>query len=190
MSSTPLNLYRPCYEDYHEFGSSGQSFADFLGIEKPSMQRGSFSDHPGKFRFGKPSLLGDWAETAPLARASYEQLKEQARLDRLAMRKKYRDIAKCMNPADLDLLRRALGIETHACPAYIYLNGFGLKLSDDSERNARIVALHEQGFLSKLKHPSFAEYEVSPDGCRLLGIGEAVIKNSNFEFRPGIDDQP
>lgn len=61
--------------NYHDYinADSGLTFAEFLGIERPRLEYGSFGyGGQGNYRYKSPRGEGEWKPTMKEAKASYK----------------------------------------------------------------------------------------------------------------------
>lgn len=72
IAALPAPKKRTRYEEYLA-ADYGHSFAEWLGIDVPEIEYGSWSPCRGKFRMVSRRAAGEWCDTQKAAKASYKE---------------------------------------------------------------------------------------------------------------------
>jgi len=73
ISSLPAPKKRTRYQEYLN-ADTCQTFAEWLGIDTPEIQYGSWYPNDGKFRMVSRRAAGEWCDTQKEAKASYKRV--------------------------------------------------------------------------------------------------------------------
>lgn len=161
-------------EDY------GMSFMEYLGVQVPKREYKRQTGGPTLYRFVKGSLVGDWHLTLKAAKASYKALikakHDKAREERAALK----ILAKDLSAEDIECLRGAIGVSKRRRPSEWLENNIFLTGHEGSEFEAatRLEALGLMENAGPFKEGLF--FQVTPDGCRFLGVPESRINDHHF----------
>ncbi|WP_145538472.1 hypothetical protein [Yersinia alsatica] len=80
ISSLPAPKKRSRYDDYLD-SETCQSFAEWLGIDVPEVEYGSWYPNQGKFRMVSRRATGEWRDTHKDAKASYKDKLKAAKAE-------------------------------------------------------------------------------------------------------------
>lgn len=72
IAALPAQKKRTRYEEYLA-ADYGHSFAEWLGIDVPKIEYGSWYPNDGKFRMVSHRAAGEWCDTQKTAKASYKR---------------------------------------------------------------------------------------------------------------------
>lgn len=72
IAALPAPKKRTRYEEYLA-ADYGHSFAEWLGIDVPKIEYGSWYPNDGKFRMVSHRAAGEWCDTQKAAKASYKR---------------------------------------------------------------------------------------------------------------------
>lgn len=80
LAALPAPKKRTRYDEYLA-ADTCQSFAEWLGIDVPEIEYGSWYPNDGKFRMVSHLAAGEWCDTQKAAKASYKAALKAAKAD-------------------------------------------------------------------------------------------------------------
>lgn len=169
---------KPTYGEWQRCGY-GMTFMEYLGVEVPTVYRVP-SGNRTLFQYRKGEIAGAWCNTKKAAKESYKQLINEVRKLITAERRRLREIGKTLSPQDLDALKDAAGCHKHTRPSeWLEVNCYICGHSGpDRDTANRLESLGLMENCGPFQDGFF--YQVTEDGCRLLGVPESRISDHRF----------
>lgn len=178
MTSRPISFAAFRYN--HDDCCTVREFLECSGVELPQVKViGSYREG-WLYQYSRPFAEGEWLSTRKAAKASYKAVLKAKRDKAEVERKEWQALGRTINEPDYLNLRKAVGARSVKRPwDWLELNIFRTPLEGPEYESAtRLVELGLMEDRGPFKDGQF--FQVTPNGCRALGIPEGRINNTRF----------
>lgn len=173
-----LTSYAAFRYDTDDCGSV-KEYLEYSGIELPKLHTRGTIGKDFMYQYTRTLVAGEWCATRKDAKASYKQALKAARIRAMQEREHWQNIGRSINDCDYQIMRKAVGGYYGKPGQWLENNAFTTPMEgSEFDAASRLVSLGLVDDCGEWNGGKF--YQVSPNGCRALGIPEGRINNARF----------
>jgi hypothetical protein len=156
----------------------GSSFAEFMGFEPPKLEH--TYDGSKRCRYVKNGVQGEWCPNKTTAYKSYQVAKKAKRAAITKIRVELREQAKSLTADELNLLQRITGADKKRWQHEYCFTNFHKTASSGPEYDFAMTLVAKNLMGVRNSEETHCYFEVTPKGCRMVGVPERVIDDCRF----------
>lgn len=179
MMTRPCTSYAAFRYETDDCGSV-KEYLEYSGIELPKLETRGTRREGYEYQYRRGLVAGEWHSTRKAAKASYKQALKANRQQSLVERAHWQAIGNSLNDSDYQVLRKAVGGYSAKRPQdWLGNNAFTTAMEGpDFEVATRLLGLGLMEDCGDWNGGKF--FQVSPNGCRAIGIPEGRINKAHF----------